>query len=63
MTVNVKSSAPAGAGSAPAETSGSQAMTGAQKAETFEAWARSFPADMPVLSLEDVSREKIYQRD
>ena len=39
------------------------ALTGPEKAAAFEAWANSFPANLPILSLESVSREKIYQRD
>ena len=38
-------------------------LTGAEKAAAFEAWARSFPSHLPVLSLESISRENIYQRD
>ena len=50
-------------GSEMGDTNGSHAMTGAQKAVAFRAWAKSFPANMPLLSLEDISREKIYERD
>jgi hypothetical protein len=42
---------------------GSQALTGSEKAKAFRKWANSFPAGLPVLSLEDVSRENIYRRD
>lgn len=38
-------------------------LTGAEKAQAFEAWARSFPSNLPSLSLESISRENIYQRD
>ena len=44
-------------------TNGSQSLTGGEKAKAFRASANSFPADLPVLSLEDVSRESIYRRD
>ena len=47
----------------PSGTTGSTSMTGAEKAKAFRTWAGSFPADLPVLSLEDVSRESIYRRD
>jgi hypothetical protein len=46
-----------------AQANGAHPLTGPEKAAAFEAWANSFPSNMPVLSLEDVSREKIYQRD
>jgi hypothetical protein len=36
---------------------------GLDKARAFRSWAESFPSDLPVLSLEDVSRENIYRRD
>jgi len=35
----------------------------AEKAKAVRAWANSFPPDVPVLSLEDVSRESVYRRD
>ena len=38
-------------------------LTGKQKAVAFRAWAKSFPQGLPVLSLEEISREKMYQRD
>ena len=38
-------------------------LTGSEKAAAFEAWAKSFPPNLPVLSLRSVSRENIYQRD
>jgi hypothetical protein len=38
-------------------------LTGAQKAEAFRQWAESFPPNMPLLSLGDISREKLYERD
>ena len=44
------------------DASGSAWLTGAQKAQAYRAWAKSFPASLPNLSLEDVSREKIYHR-
>jgi hypothetical protein len=44
-------------------TNGSQSLTGGEKAKAFRAWANSFPADLPVLSLEGVSRESVYRRD
>jgi hypothetical protein len=46
-----------------ADTNGCPSLTGAEKAGAFRTWAKSFPADLPVLSLEDVSRESIYRRD
>jgi len=46
-----------------ATTNGSPVLTGGEKAKAFRAWANSFPTDLPVLSLEDVSRESIYRRD
>ena len=49
--------------SLPDQANSSHAMTGAQKADAFRAWAKSFPAKMPRLSLEDVSRDKIYEMD
>lgn len=45
------------------DASSSRVMTGPEKAEAFEAWTKSFPSKMPVLSLEDISREKMYERD
>jgi hypothetical protein len=45
------------------DTNGSPSLTGAEKAKAFRLWASSFPPDLPVLSLDDVSRESIYQRD
>jgi hypothetical protein len=36
---------------------------GVEKAKALRAWANSFPDDLPVLSLDDVSRENIYGRD
>ncbi len=44
-------------------TNGSPSLTGGEKAKAFRTWASSFPADLPVLSLEDVSRENVYRRD
>ena len=44
-------------------TNGSPSLTGAEKAKAFRTWANSFPADLPVLSVEDLSRENIYRRD
>jgi hypothetical protein len=38
-------------------------LTGRQKAVAFRAWANSFPLGLPVLSLEDIRGEKMYQRD
>ena len=46
-----------------AQTNPSQRLTGAEKAEAFEAWVRSFPSNLPALSLESISRENIYRRD
>jgi hypothetical protein len=43
-------------------TNGSPLLTGGEKAKAFRAWANSFPADLPILSLEEVSRERIYER-
>ena len=48
---------------AAASTNGSPSLTGGEKARAFRTWAKGFPADLPVLSLEDVSRENIYRRD
>ena len=45
------------------EANGSRVLTGVEKAAAFEAWAKSFPANLPTLSLESISREEIYQRD
>jgi hypothetical protein len=42
---------------------GSHSLTGVEKATAFRAWANSFSADLPVLYLEDVSRENVYRRD
>ena len=42
---------------------GSSELTGAEKARAFHEWTKSFPPNLPVLSLENVSREQIYQRD
>jgi hypothetical protein len=42
---------------------GPRALTGSEKARAFRTWANSFPAGLPVLSLENVSRESIYRRD
>jgi hypothetical protein len=44
-------------------TNVSSLLSGAEKAKAFRTWAKSFPADLPVLSLEDVSHESIYRRD
>ncbi len=38
-------------------------LTGAEKAAAFRAWAESFPDELPVLSIDKITREKIYQRD
>ena len=38
-------------------------LTGSEKAKAFRNWASSFPADLPVLTLHDVSRENLYRRD
>jgi hypothetical protein len=40
-----------------------RALTGSEKARAFRTWANGFPAGLPVLSLEDVSRESIYRQD
>ena len=45
------------------EENGSSELTGAEKAKAFHEWTKSFPANLPVLSLENVSREQNYQRD
>jgi hypothetical protein len=42
---------------------GSRALTGSEKARAFRTWANCFPAGLPVLSLESVSRESIYRQD
>jgi hypothetical protein len=36
---------------------------GRDKAKAFRKWASSFPADLPVLTLQDVSRENLHRRD
>jgi hypothetical protein len=46
-----------------ANANGAHSLTGAEKARAFRVWAKSFPSDLPVLSLEDVSRESIYRQD
>jgi hypothetical protein len=46
-----------------ASSASSCEATGSEKARAFHRWAKSFPADLPILSLESVSRESIYQRD
>ena len=38
-------------------------LTGPEKAAAFRAWVNSFPANLHVLSLDDISRESIYRRD
>jgi hypothetical protein len=38
-------------------------LSGAEKVQAFREWADSFPADLPALALEDISRESIYRRD
>ena len=38
-------------------------LTGNEKAKAFRSWASSFPADLPVLTLQDVGRENLYRRD
>jgi hypothetical protein len=38
-------------------------LTGKEKAVAFRAWASSSPRGLPVLSLEDISRERMYQWD
>jgi hypothetical protein len=38
-------------------------LTGPEKAEAFRRWAMSFPPNLPVLNLEDITREKMYERD
>ena len=38
-------------------------LTGREKAKAIRTWASSFPADLPVLTLQDVSRENLYRRD
>ncbi len=49
-------------GGAP-EANSSQSLNGLEKAAAFEAWAKSFPANLPILSLESIGRESVYQRD
>ncbi|MBY0505024.1 MAG: hypothetical protein K2X03_14015 [Bryobacteraceae bacterium] len=39
------------------------ALTATQKANAFRVWAKGFPADLPQLSLEDISRDAMYRRD
>ena len=41
------------------EANFSSELTGKEKAFAYRKWAKSFPA----ISLEDISRESIYQRD
>jgi hypothetical protein len=48
---------------AAAGTTAPPAPTGTEKAKAFRTWADSFPRDLPVLSLEDMSRESMYRRD
>jgi hypothetical protein len=38
-------------------------MTGKEKAAAFRAWAESFPPGLPVLTLEQISRESMYEED
>ena len=38
-------------------------LAGREKAQAFRNRASSFPADLPVLTLQDVSRENLYRRD
>ena len=38
-------------------------LAGRDKAKAFRNWASSFPADSPVLTLQDVSRENLYRRE
>jgi hypothetical protein len=38
-------------------------LTGAEKAKAFRKWADSFPDNLPVLSMEDMSRESMYRRE
>jgi hypothetical protein len=38
-------------------------LAGREKAKAFRNWASSFPPDLPVLTLQDVSRENLYRRD
>jgi ribosomal protein L12E/L44/L45/RPP1/RPP2 len=45
------------------DSSASSIRAGQDKAKAFRAWAESFPSDLPVLTLENVSREAIYRRD
>jgi hypothetical protein len=44
-------------------TQGQPALSASEKARSFLAWSDSFPPNLPQLSLEDLSRERIYQRD
>jgi hypothetical protein len=37
--------------------------TGKEKAAAIRAWAESFPPGLPVLTLEQVSRESMYEED
>jgi len=46
-----------------AEMNSPRVLSCPEKAEAFRAWARSFPAALPVLSLDSISRESIYPRD
>ena len=48
---------------AAAETLKSPELGGAEKAKAFRIWADSFPANVPVLSLDDLSRESMYRPD
>jgi hypothetical protein len=38
-------------------------MTGPERAAAFRAWVKSFPPNLPVLSLAEMSREKMYEQD
>jgi hypothetical protein len=44
-------------------TKAPQPLAGSEKAKALRNWASSFPADLPVLTLQDVSRENLYRRD
>ncbi len=46
-----------------AAASGCQPLSGSERAQAFRAWANSFPADLPILSLDDVCRDSVYRRD
>lgn len=45
------------------DASAAPVLTGLEKAAALEAWAKSFPPNLPNLPLESIPRENIYRRD